>query len=116
MKRGFTLAEVMVASVIILVVLGALAFALLFFFRGSRSLELQDGALTLARVEFADMERTERFPEPGVTERADSMWGNSYTVQTSVNSYSANTYDVTVAVTSGDSVSIELSRRFYQHD
>lgn len=58
MKRGFTLAEIMIASVIILVVLTALAVALMSFARGSRAIELQDGALTLARLELAEMERS----------------------------------------------------------
>jgi Tfp pilus assembly protein PilV len=116
MRKGFTLAEVAVASVIILVVLGTLAIALLSFVRGSRSLELQDGALTLARLEFAEMERSEVLPEPGVTTRADSMWGNFYSVRTAVMNNNENTFDVTVAVSSGDSVSIELSRRFYEYN
>lgn len=116
MRNAFTLAEVMIASVIILVVLSALSIALFSFVRGSRSLELQDGALTLARVEMADMERAERFPDPGVTARADSMWGNSYTVETSVIKSTENIFDVTVAVSSGDSVSIELERRFYENN
>jgi len=116
MNRGFTLAEVAVASVIILAVLATLGIALLSFVRGSRSLELQDGALTLARVEFAEMERAELFPEPGITTRPDSMWGNFYTVETTVIDYTENTYDVTVAVSAGDSVSIELSRRFYEYN
>ena len=116
MRNGFTLAEVAVASVIILVVLATLGIALLSFVRGSRSLELQDGALTLARVEFAEMERAEAFPEPGITTRPDSMWGNFYSIETRVIDYTDNTFDVTVAVSSGDSVSIELSRRFYEYN
>lgn len=116
MRKGFTLVELAVASVIILVVLTTLGIALLAFVRGSRSLELQDGALTLARVEFAEMERAEMFPDPGVTTRPDSMWGNFYSVETSVVDYTNNTFDVTVAVSSGDSVSIELSRRFYEYN
>ena len=114
MRSGFTLAEVAVASVIILVVLATLGIALLSFVRGSRSLELQDGALTLARVEFAEMERAEMFPEAGVTTRADSMWGNFYSVETRVIDYADNTFDVTVTVLSTDSVSVELQRRYYR--
>ncbi|HOP26980.1 MAG TPA: type II secretion system protein [Candidatus Sabulitectum sp.] len=116
MKRGFTLAEIMIASVIILVVLTALAVALMSFARGSRAIELQDGALTLARLELAEMERSMLLPAQGITSRADSIWGNHYTVETSVISGGDNAIEVTVAVASGDTLSIDLTRRFYDNE
>lgn len=113
MRGAFTLAEVMVATVIILVVLGALAVALLSFARGSRTMELQDGALTLARLEIAGIENARTLPEPGVTTRPDSLWGNRYTVETSVIGSGDGSTMVTVAVGAGEESSIELTRRFY---
>ena len=113
MRAGFTLAELAVASVIILVVLTALAVALVSFVRGSRSLELGEGALTLARVEIAGMERSETLPVAGIDERPDSLWGNLYIVSTVVTGLEANSRSVTVAVSSGDTVAVELTRKFY---
>ncbi|PIE52399.1 hypothetical protein CSA37_06305 [Candidatus Fermentibacteria bacterium] len=115
-RRGFTLAEVAVASVIILVVLSALVLALSAFVRGSRKLELQEGAATLAQVELAGIERAASLPEPGFTARPDSLMGNNYLVETTAVSYDENTIDVTVAVSSGDSLSIEFTRRYYGND
>jgi prepilin-type N-terminal cleavage/methylation domain-containing protein len=113
MTKGFTLVELVVASVVILVVLSALFVALVSFVRGGKNLELQDGALTLARVEIVEIERREEIPAPGTSVHPDTLWGNQYTVETTVGLYGENAVDVFVAVTSGDSVSIELSRRFY---
>ncbi len=113
MRKGFTLVEVIVASVIVLVVLSALSVALLSFVRGGRTLELQEGAFTLARVEIAELERLETIPEPGRTVRADTLLGHPYSVETTVGVQGGNAIEVFVAVTSGDSVSIELTRRFY---
>lgn len=113
MRKGFTLVEVVVASVIILVVLTALSIALISFVRGGKSLELQEGALTLARVEIAEIERLEEIPESGRTERPDTLLGHPYTIETTVGFQGDNAVDVFVAVSSGDSVSIELTRRFY---
>lgn len=113
MRTGFTLAEVVVASVIILVVLTAFTIALVAFFRGGKTLELQEGALTLARVEMADIERLEEVPETGVTVKPDTLWGHPYIIETTVGLHSEDAVDVFVAVSSGDSVSIELARRFY---
>ena len=113
MRKGFTLVEVLVASIIMLVVLTALSVALISFFRGSRNLELTEGALTLARVEIAEIERLEEIPDPGITVKPDTLWGRSYTIETTVDLSGENAVDVFVAVSSGDSVSIELVRRFY---
>ncbi len=113
MKKGFTLVELIVASVIILVVVTALSVALIAFVRGGRALELQKGAFTLARVEIIEIERLEEIPEPGRTERADTLWGHPYTIETTVGFQGDNAVDVFVAVSSGDSMSIELTRRFY---
>jgi len=113
MTKGFTLVELVVASVVILVVLSALFVALVSFVRGGKNLELQDGALTLARVEIVEIERREEVPALGTSVHPDTLWGNQYTVETTVGLYGENAVDVFVAVTSGDSVSIELTRRFY---
>ncbi len=113
MRNGFTLVELVVASVIILVVLTALSVALISFIRGGKSLELQEGALTLARVEVAEVERLEEVPLPGRTERSDTLWGHPYTIETTVALHEDNAMDVFVAVSSGDSITIELARRFY---
>ncbi len=113
MKKGFTLVELVVASVVILVVLTALSVALISFVRGGRALELQEGAFTLARVEIAEIERLEEIPEPGRTARPDTLWGHPYTIETTVGSQGENAVEVFVAVSSGDSISIELARRFY---
>lgn len=113
MKKGFTLVEVLVSSLIILVVLTALLFALQSFVRGSRTIELQDGALTLARVEISEIERLEEVPEPGNFTKTDTLWGHRYSVNTSITQTPNNTVDVDVSVSSGDTLTIELTRRFY---
>ena len=113
MRTGFTLAETAVASVIILIVLSAFAFVLTAFMNGSRSLELQQGALTLARVEMARIERRHTLPEPGRSVRPDSLWSHVYQIDTTVSAAGENAINVLVAVASEDAGSIELSRRFY---
>ncbi len=113
MRKAFTLVEVIVASVIVLVVLTALSVALISFVRGGKALELHEGAFTLARVEIAELERLEIIPEAGQTVKADTLWGHEYNVETTVGVQEGNAIDVFVAVTSGDSISIELTRRFY---
>jgi len=113
MKKGFTLVEVLVASIIILIVLTALFVALLSFVRAGRSLELSEGALTLARVEIARLERTGETPVPGTAVHPDTLWGNPYNIETEVVSRNDGSVDVFVAVSSGNSVSIELARRFF---
>ena len=80
MKKGFTLVELVVASVVILVVLSALFVALVSFVRGGKTLELQDGALTLARVEIVEIERREEVPAPCTSVHCDTLWSNQYTV------------------------------------
>jgi prepilin-type N-terminal cleavage/methylation domain-containing protein len=113
MRKGFTLVEVLVASIVILVVLSALFVALLSFVRAGRTLELSEGALTLARVEIARLERLEETPSPGIDTYTDTLWDNAYTIETIIDSDGEDAVDVFVAVSSGDSVSIELTRRFY---
>ncbi len=48
--------------------------------------------------------------------RPDSLWGNPYSVETAVNGSEEGFLDVTVTVSSGDTVAVELTRRFYDND
>ncbi len=111
-SRGFTIVEVIVATVVMVVVLGVLAMALRFFFKGSRTLELRQDALTLAVLEVGSVEILDPVPEPYSTVRTDTLMGRGYSVRTTLAWSGDETRLLTVRVSSGDSVSVELYRQF----
>lgn len=110
--RGFTLVEVLVASVVMVVVLGVLALTLQHFFRGSRNLELRQDALTLAVLEVGDIESAVPFPEPFSSERTDTIMGRQFSVRTTLAWSGDRTRLLTVRVSRGDSITVELARQF----
>ncbi len=110
--RGFTLVEVLVASVVIVLVLGVLALTLQYFFRGSRNLELRQDALTLAVLEVRDIESEIPLPEPFSSERTDTIMGRQFLVRTTLAWSGDRTRLLTVRVSRGDSITVELARQF----
>jgi prepilin-type N-terminal cleavage/methylation domain-containing protein len=110
--RGFTIVEVLVASVVMVVVLGVLALTLQYFFRGSRNLELRQDALTLAVLEVGDIESARPFPQPFSSERADTIMGRQFLVRTTLAWSGDRTRLLTVRVSRGDSITVELARQF----
>ncbi|GEM_PF-3927081 len=110
--RGFTIVEVLVASVVMVVVLGVLALTLQYFFRGSRNLELRQDALTLAVLEVGEIEAEMPFPEPFSSERTDTIMGRQFLVRTTLAWSGDRTRLLTVRVSRGDSITVELARQF----
>lgn len=110
--RGFTIVEVLVASVVMVVVLGVLALTLQYFFRGSRNLELRQDALTLAVLEVGEIESEMPFPEPFSSERTDTIMGRQFSVRTTLAWSGDRTRLLTVRVSRGDSITVELARQF----
>ncbi len=111
-RRAFTIVEVIVATAVIVLVVGVLAMALKYFFRGSSNLGLRQDALTLAVLEMGAIEDTYPLPEPFSSERVDSMMGRQFTVETDLAWSGDDTRLLTVRVTRGDSISVELVRQF----
>lgn len=110
--RGFTIVEVLVASVVIVIVLGVMALTLQYFFRGSRNLELRQDALTLAVLEVGEIESRIPLPEPFSSERTDTIMGREFLVRTALAWSGDNTRLLTVRVSRGDSITVELARQF----
>lgn len=111
-RRGFTLVEVVVAGLVMVLVLGVLAMALRYFFRGSRNLEMRSDALTLAALEAQEIQAMQPLPEPFTAQREDTIMGRGYSVRTSLTWTGDHTRLLSVRVFRGDSVSVELSREF----
>lgn len=111
-SRGFTIVEVVVASLVIVVVLGVLALALRFFFKGSRNLELRQYALTLASLEVASIDNADPLPQPGSFQRADTVMGRPFLVRTTLAWSGDHSRLLTVRVSSGDTVTVELVRQY----
>ncbi len=111
-RRGFTLVEVVVAGLVMVLVLGVLAMALRYFFRGSRNLEMRSDALTLATLEAQEIQAMQPLPEPFTAQREDTIMGRGYGVRTSLIWTGDHTRLLSVRVFRGDSISVELSREF----
>lgn len=111
-RSGFTLVEVVVATGVIVLVLGVLALSLRVFFRASGNLELRQDALTLAVLEVRGIEAEQPLPEPFAAVRTDSLMGRTFQVRTTLAWSGEDTNLLTVRVSSGDSVSVELHRLF----
>lgn len=111
-SKGFTIVEVVVATLVIVVVLGVLALALRFFFRGSRNLELRQDALTLATLEVASMDTAAPLPQPFSSQRTDTLMGRAFLVRTTLAWAGDESRLLTVRVSRGDSVAVELLRQY----
>ena len=115
-KRAFTLVECVVASLVILIVLGTLAMAVKFFVEGSRQIEQRRSVLIVVSSEMSQWENR-GYPETGETSRIELVGPYEYTIETSVNEISDGIRELTVAVTgsSGERAErIELVRKFYR--
>ncbi len=111
-RSGFTLVEVAVAGMVLLLVLGVLAMALQYFFRGIGNLEMRSDALTLAVLEARKIQAMQPLPEPFSAQREDTIMGRGYSVRTSLTWAGDHSRLLTVRVFRGDSISVELSREF----
>ena len=115
-KRAFTLVECVVASFVILIVLGTLAMAVKFFVEGSRQIEQRRSILIVASSEMSLWENR-GYPETGETSRVELVGSYEYTIDTDVYDISEEIRELTVAVSgsSGGRIErIELVRKFYR--
>jgi len=115
-KRAFTLVECVVASLVILIVLGTLAMAVKFFVEGSRQIEQRRTVLIVVSSEMSQWENR-GYPETGETSRIELVGSYEYTIETSVNEISDGIRELTVAVTGsreGKTERIELVRKFFR--
>jgi prepilin-type N-terminal cleavage/methylation domain-containing protein len=112
-RRGFTLLEVTIASIVILVVLGAFYAALTAFLSGQREADIQRDALALAAAEAAVFSEPGCYPGTGRSERTEVSGRTSYDIAVEVVELVPGTRELTVSVAWGGGGSLDLSRRFY---
>ena len=118
-SRGFTLVEVLVASLIVLIVLGVLAHAARTFFSGQKRISERQVCLGLARAEIAMIDRDGMIPDDGTYRHDETIMGRTYTVMTEVGSGPDGQCPFTevIARASSDMVAgaeVELIRRYYR--
>ena len=115
-KHAFSLVECVVASLVILIVLGTLVMAVKFFVEGSKQIEQRRSALIVVSSEMSLWENR-GYPETGETSRVELVGPYEYTINTSVFEISDGIRELTIAVTGnrGDKIErIELVRKFYR--
>jgi Tfp pilus assembly protein PilE len=115
-RRGLTLVECVIASLVILVVLGTLAAAVKFFVDGSRRIELRQNALMIASTEMSSVEKN-GYPDLGETTRSESVGDSDFSICTSVRELEPGSRELVVSVTGSmgtEVTSLELVRRFHE--
>ena len=115
-RRGFTLVECVIASLVILIILGALAMAVKFFVEGSRRIELRKNILMVASAEVSTYEQA-GYPETGETTRFETLGRSDFTVYSTVTQLTPSVRELVVSVsgTSGsETASLELVRHFHE--
>ena len=110
-RRGFGLAEAVVAALVILIVLSALALAARFFFRQSHSIEQRRSALIVARHVMQEL-----LDSPGLPPTGDSSWvqpaaDREFRVYRQVTTIDENSRMVNVRVTLGRGGAVDLTGR-----
>jgi type II secretory pathway pseudopilin PulG len=114
--RAFTLVECIVASLVVLIVVGTLAVAVKFFVEGTRRLELRRNILMVASSEVSMYER-EGYPDTGENVRQETIGSAEYTIYSTVTQLDPVTRELVVSVrgSSGkEAVTLALVRQFYQ--
>jgi prepilin-type N-terminal cleavage/methylation domain-containing protein len=115
-KHGFTLLEALIASTIILVVLGALTVAVGAFFNGQKRVSARRDALMIAAAEISLFERPGATIEPGVTTRTELLPGRAFAVRTEIVEEGPDVRRREVPVYSPSSGEVGLQRRFFITD
>lgn len=113
-RRGFTLIETLVASLVILIMLGTLAFAVQFFIKGMEKIESRRNALTIASSTIAAYDRQNRFPEPMEIMDINVTGGWEFTVKTTVLEITPQISELRVSVSGDNGTGIELTKRYYR--
>ncbi len=111
-RQGMTLVEVVVASFIMLLVLGTVAFALNFFFQGSKKIEQRRSALLIANSVISAYD-SGNLPEAGVFLDTESIGGMEFRIRKTVTLISPGIRELSVSVNCENNVGVELVRRFY---
>jgi prepilin-type N-terminal cleavage/methylation domain-containing protein len=114
-RRGFTIVEVVVASLVMLIVLGTLAFAVRFFVMGSRQLDNRRSALMIASSEMISRCPEGVMPPVGESSHAETAGNLIYLVETIVTEIEPGVREVQVIVSEQDSDThlTRLVRRCY---
>jgi hypothetical protein len=115
-KSGFTLVEAVMASAVMLVVLGALAIAVGAYFGGQKRISARRDALALAAAEVADFERSGAVDGPGLRMRTESFMGAEYAVRTEISDEAPGVLCLDVEVSSPAAGEVDLQRKFYLSD
>jgi type II secretory pathway pseudopilin PulG len=111
-RQGMTLVEVVVASFVMLLILGTLAFALNFFVQGSRNIEQRRGALLIANS-MISLHNSGNLPEAGVFLDTENTGGMEFRIRQTVTTISPGIRELSVSVNCENNVGVELVRRFY---
>jgi Tfp pilus assembly protein PilE len=115
-RRGLTLVECVIASLVVLVVVGTLAAAVKFFVDGSRRIELRKSALIIASAEMSSMEKN-GYPDLVETTRSETIGDSDFSIYTSVHELAPGSRELVVSVTGSrgtEVTSLELVRRFHE--
>lgn len=111
-RQGMTLVEVVVASFVMLLVLGTVAFALNYFVQGSRQMEQRRSALLIANSAISSY-NSGNLPEAGVFLDTENIGGMEFRIRQAVTPISPGIRELSVSVNCEDNVGVELVRRFY---
>lgn len=112
-RRGMTLIECIVASFVMLLVLGTLAFALNYFVQGSRKIEQRRSALLIASSVVSSY-NSGNPPEAGVFLNTENAGGIEFRIRQTVTAISPGIQELSVSVNCENNVGVELVRRFYE--
>ncbi len=111
-RQGMTLVEVVVASFVILLILGTLAFALNYFVQGSRRIEQRRSALLIANSVVSSY-NSGNLPETGVFLDTENTGGLEFRIRQTVTEISPGILELSVSVNCENNVGVKLVRRFY---
>ncbi len=111
-RQGMTLIECVVASFVMLLVLGTLAFAMNFFVQGSKKIEQRRSALLIANSVVSSY-NSGNIPEAGVFLDIENTGGMEFRIRQTVTAISPSIRELSVSVNCENNVGVELVRRFY---
>ncbi len=111
-RQGMTLVECVMASFVMLLVLGTVVFAINFFVQGSRKIEQRRSALLIANSVISSYNSVE-LPETGVFTETENTGGTDFRIRKAITEISPSILELSVSVTCENNVDVELVRRFY---
>lgn len=114
--RGFTIVETVIASAIVLVVLGAMTVAVDAFFSGQKRVSARRDALVLAASEMASFEESGALAVPGIKTRTERLLGRSYVIRTEITEEAPGVRRIDVSVSSPSAGEVDLQRKLYYPD